>query len=347
MKRHLRQQGFTLIELMIAGTLGLILVLALAQLFLDNKRNREQNRQLAELQDQGRYALTELGRDLSMAGFWGGIYQGRQITLASSAENALSGANDCGPGDAAGWAFRTTERVDFWDDASEAAVTTRFGCLDNLRSGTDVVAIRRVAGEVALQATTCTNAVLEPFHVYLKTNGVLGTLLRLSDPALDVCTGDAPLQAPVQFFTYLPRVYYIRDFAQVAGDGIPTLCRKTLSQADPAAMVDECVAEGVEDLQIVWGIDRDNDLTQSPDRYTSQPDAAELARAVTAQVFLRVRARDPAPGYSDVKTYAYGDRTGDRAYVPRNAQAEADGTSPRRYYRRVFTTTIQLRNPLP
>lgn len=347
MSQRRRQQGFTLIELMIAGTLGLVLLLALVQLFLDNQRNREQNRQLAGLQDQGRYALAELGRDLTMAGFWGGVFQGRQITVAASAADALAGSADCGPGGAAGWAFQTTERVAFWDDAEEAAVTERFGCLANLRAGTDVVAIRRVSGEAALEADTCINAVLEPFHIYLKTNGVLGTLLRLTDPALDVCTGDEPLQAPVQFYTYLPRLYYVRDYAVTAGDGIPTLCRKTLSQANPAAMVDECIAEGVEDLQIVWGIDSDGDATHAPDRYRSQPDALELGRAVTAQIFLRVRAREPDPRHSDVKTYTYGDRSGDRAYVPRNADAEADGTAPRRYYRRVFTTTVHLRNPLP
>ncbi len=347
MTQRARQQGFTLIELMIAGTLGLILLLALVQLFLDNQRNREQNRQLAELQDQGRYALAEITRDLSMAGYWGGVYLGRQVSVAASAADALPGSADCGPENAEGWLFRSTERVDFWDDASAAAVTTRFGCLTHLRAGTDVVAIRRVSGEAAVQASSCINAQLEPFHIYLKTNGVLGTLLRVVDPALDVCTGDPPLQAPVQFFTYLPHLYYVRDHARREGDGIPTLCRKALSHTTSTALVDQCIAEGVEDLQIVWGIDRDNDLAHTPDRYTSQPTSAELARAVTAQVFLRVRARDPAPGYSDVKTYTYGDRSGDRAYVPRNADAEADGSAPRRYYRRVFTTTVQLRNPLP
>ena len=107
-----RQRGLTLIELMIAGTLGLVLLLALVQLFVDNNRHRRQNQQLAGLQDQGRYALASLTRDLQMAGYWGGMFQAQTVDVRASALAGLSTTADCGPADAeAGWAFDAGARV--------------------------------------------------------------------------------------------------------------------------------------------------------------------------------------------------------------------------------------------
>lgn len=347
MNRH-RQRGLTLIELMIAGTLGLVLVIALAQLFIDNNRNRRQNQQLAGLQDQGRYALSVLSRDLAMAGYWGNVYQGQMLTIANSASDSLDDANDCGPADASGWAFAAGRRVEFLDDASGVAASTRFRCLSDTRPDTDVVAIRRVSGQAAAQFETCANANLTPFEVYLKTNGVIGSLLRVGGTGmLDTCVLDAPLQPPMQFYRYLLRIYHIRDWARSPDDGIPTLCRMSLSRTVSGGFVEDCMAEGIEDLQVVWGLDLDNDLLRTPDRYTTQPSEADLDRAVTAQIFLRARATEADFSHSDVKTYAYADRVGGRVYIPRNADAEANGVSPRHYYRRVFSTTVQLRNPLP
>lgn len=346
-RRH--QQGLTLIELMIAGTLGLLLLLALVQLFVDNNRHRRQNQQLASLQDQGRYALAALTRDLQMAGYWGGMFQAQTIDVRDSALAGLDGSADCGPADAEpGWAFDPGARAEFFDDAGGTAVTTRFSCLTDARADTDAVMIRRVSGQASVTPDSCGDIALLAQDYVLKTNGVVGSLFRVpASGSMDACTEGEPLSTPLQMYRYLPRLYYIRDWAISAGDGIPTLCRKTLRRGASPGWEDECIAEGVEDLQIVWGIDDDGDLMNTPDRYTSQPTQADMLRAVTAQISLRVRATEPDFSYSDVKTYTYPGREGDRAWTPRQADAEDDGVAPRHYYRKRFATTVQLKNPLP
>jgi len=344
-----RQRGLTLIELMIAGTLGLVLLLALVQLFVDNNRHRRQNQQLAGLQDQGRYALASLTRDLQMAGYWGGMFQAQTVDVRASALAGLSTTADCGPADAeAGWAFDAEARVAFFDDAAGSPVAGRFRCLTDVRPDTDAVMIRRVSGQASVTPDTCTELTLMPQDYLLKTNGVVGSLLRVpATGEVDACTEGEPISAPMQMYRYLPRLYYIRSWAVTAGDGIPTLCRKTLRRGATPGWEDECIAEGVEDLQIVWGIDDDGDFLNTPNRYTSQPSDADLLRAVTAQVSLRVRASTPDRSYSDTKTYTYPGREGDRAWTPRQADDEANGVPPRQYYRKRFATTVQLKNPLP
>jgi type IV pilus assembly protein PilW len=345
----MRQRGFTLIELMIAGTLGLVLLLVLVQLFVDNNRHRRQNQQLAGLQDQGRYALAALTRDLQMAGYWGGMFQAQTIDVRASALAGLSGAADCGPADAeAGWAFDGANRVAFFNDASGAAANSRFRCLTDVRADTDAVLIRRVSGQASVTPDACDEVALMPQDYILKTNGVVGSLMRVpATGEIDACSEGEPIAAPLQMHRYLPRLYYIRDWAVTAGDGIPTLCRKTLRRGPAPGWEDECIAEGVEDLQVVWGIDDDDDFMKTPNRYTSQPSDADLQRAVTAQISLRVRASEPDRSYSDLKTYTYPGREGDRAWTPRQEDDEANGVPPRQYYRKRFATTVQLKNPLP
>ena len=65
------QTGFTLVEFMIAITLGVALIAGLITAFLGSKRTSELNSTLAELQETGRFALDSMIRDLRMAGFQG------------------------------------------------------------------------------------------------------------------------------------------------------------------------------------------------------------------------------------------------------------------------------------
>ena len=62
------QRGLTLVELMISLTLGLILVTAIATLFVYSNRNNRQSELLNGMQDQARFALSQLSRDITMVG---------------------------------------------------------------------------------------------------------------------------------------------------------------------------------------------------------------------------------------------------------------------------------------
>lgn len=64
-----RQQGFTLIEIMVALVLGLILLAGIIQLFLGSKQTYRFHDALSRVQENGRFALEKMTRDLRMAGY--------------------------------------------------------------------------------------------------------------------------------------------------------------------------------------------------------------------------------------------------------------------------------------
>ena len=65
------QRGFSLIELMIAMTLGLMLILGVTQVFLGSKRSFVMQQQVAALQENARFMLTRISRDVRQAGLFG------------------------------------------------------------------------------------------------------------------------------------------------------------------------------------------------------------------------------------------------------------------------------------
>lgn len=333
------QRGLSLVELMIAITLGLIVLAALLGVFSQNNRSFRQNDALSQMQDSARFALDSLARDLSMAGFYGGMYGASNIPPFTVPLTRDCGDADTGTIPATPWAYLVKRRVEFRNHQSSIAIATAFNCLGQtdtpVAANTDIVVIRRVAGQATADLTSGSLAKLRPNNVYLKTNGTAGSIVHngnSTDFAMSAST-DAPLQAPVTFYKYVPRVYFIRSYSQTATDGIPSLCRMELQQVATPTMAVECLADGVENLQIEWGLDLTNDCVV--DTYTSNPgDADTLAQfAITARIWLLVRTTQTDGGYTDAKTFDFAD------YKTTTPLSGA-------YHRRVFSTTVQLRNPI-
>lgn len=355
MNTRMKQRGLTLIELMLAMTLGLLLLIGIASLFLQSNRSSRQNDLIAGMQDQGRFALATLSRDLMMAGYWGGIYSASGVSVDAALATALPPTADCGPDTSTSWAFRTSPnpplpRLEFRNQNSATTVAATWRCIGNPLSGTDMVSIRHVSGNpTGAMLSSDTSVTLRPHHYYLQTNGTIGTLMRWGSASYAAPGSvNSPLTPPMSFYKYVPSIYFVRDHAHTVGDGVPALCRKLLCPSGYAAgsgsesascvgsgsatgIYSECIADGVEDMQVIWGLDTDIDGV--PDRYTSTPSATEMAsKVVVAQISLLLRSRQTDGSYTDKKTYLLGDKTG---YSPND-----------HYYRRVFSTTVQLRNPV-
>jgi type IV pilus assembly protein PilW len=69
MSNYNAQQGFSLIEMMIAITLALVLMGAALQFTLSTKRTYEVSDDISRIQENGRIALDILAKDLQMAGY--------------------------------------------------------------------------------------------------------------------------------------------------------------------------------------------------------------------------------------------------------------------------------------
>jgi len=345
-----QQRGLTLVELMIAMTLGLIVIGALIAVFVANNQTYRQNEALATLQDNARFALDVITRDLAMAGYWGGVRavdaatSVRVSAVAKAAVSKTASEGDCGPSTQAAsfyWLFDVATPLEFRNHLDPAALTTRFRCLQpaNVRPDSDVLMIRRISGQQALLDPP--GGTLTANRFYVKTNQNIASLFRASGSTFDRGTpADCPdgsgtnapcppLDTPQQVYAYTPQIYYVRNYLRTPGDGLPILCRRYLDDsASTAFMAEDCLAEGVENLQLEWGIG-----TGAVQRYVNDPTPAQLLEARSVRLHLLVRATSTrVQASNDAKTFTLADYT---------SPSEAG------VLRRAFTTTVQLKNLQP
>jgi len=314
------QAGFSVVEIMIAMLLSMALAGGIISVFVNNSYSFKQDESISRMQDDARHALREIAFDLSMAGHYADLH----IPGSVSYDGGLTIGQDCGPAGQANWMYRTTEvgtgnslSLTAIDNATSATALAAHSCFigGELQDGTDIVSIKRVAGAEA--------NVLSVNGAYLRTNGTVGVLF----------SGVAPTAPPVAVavpradWVFRPRIYYIRQFANAPGDNIPTLCRKVLRAAGPS-MTTECLATGIENLQIEYGIDTTEN--GQPNVWLSNPSLTQVQDVVTARVFLIARTTDLDTRYVNNKTYSISNAPD---LVPN------DG-----FHRRVFSTSVSIQN---
>jgi type IV pilus assembly protein PilW len=221
-----------------------------------------------------------------------------------------------------------------------------------------VLVVRR-AETVALAAgqVAQTQAVYlqsNPFDVEVQfgSGAAITTTSRADGTAAVVMKRDGITAADIRKF--LVHVYFVAPCSVPAGGGdictgaaddggrpIPTLKRLELSAAAGATtMRIETISEGIESIQIDYGIDSlpalKNPITGrrgdgAPDHYASNPALAEFTSAVSARVHVLARNTEPTVGYVDSKTYRLG-LAGDLG--PRNDA----------YRRHVYTGIVRVTN---
>jgi len=204
------------------------------------------------------------------------------------------------------------------------------------RVGTDLLMIKRVAGDSTSSTFVDANDVdadgdtsetltlgasdLQSGVVYLRGNNIIANLIN------DASSGNTPA-LDQQDWRYDPHLYFVRNYFETAGDGVPALCRARLAASSLDTV--DCIVQGIEDVHVEFGIDSDNDGVAN--RYTSQPTLADMASVVTARIFVLARSVTGDPFHDDQKSY----RLGDVAIAASNDE----------FYRNVYSTTVTLRNP--
>ena len=330
--RARRQQGLSLVELMVAMAIGLFLLAGAITVFGKTRDLYRTNDAAARLQETARYAMSTIEADLRMANYWGLMSRADLIengpgldlanppdvdpayTLPASLSGFAATISSCGPM----WAVKLPAYVEANDDAYG------FDCAEfgTYRGGSDQLTIRRASTQVI----TAAGLGASNGQIKLQTSRVQGSLFAgnaLPAGYVAALSETRPLVA---------HGYYV-DQASEQDPGMPSLRRKQLDFVGGApAITDLEIVPGVEDLQIEFGADLDND--QNAD-YFVQPGTAIPAgdQIVAVRVWLLVRAEQREVGFVDNRTYDYASRTGVAAYAP------ADD------FRRVlFSKTVALRN---
>ncbi|KQV49683.1 hypothetical protein ASC93_12550 [Massilia sp. Root335] len=345
---HRRTAGFSLPELLVSVTMGLLIVIAMVTLFFHNSRAQAEIERANRQIESGRYAVDLLSNDLRNAGFYGEF----DPTLLP---DPAAVPDPCAATLAALKAMLPLHVQGFDDDDA------RPSCVSDVRPGTALIVVRHTRACVSGDPNCSANDPAGPlFQASLCDNASeLGSANPADWYALDVdpaqltrhqrdCTtaaGSGTLAVTRRFQTH---IYFVAN-NDVAGDGIPTLKRAELRYTDGQLDFGTIVplVEGVENLQFEYGIDTHGDGTVG--LYTSAPASANgcAAPACAAAnwrnvvaVRLHVLARSPSatPGYVDTKTYSLG--------TAADGSARTAGPFNNGYKRHVFQTLVTLANPV-
>lgn len=320
--------GLSLVELMISILLGLLLSSGIIAVYLESKRNFAAEEELARIQENGRFALGLLKRELSLAGFFGGYFLVSEILVPTTGPDKVD--PDCA---SPAWALDINPSVDLIDNFSSSLVTvdgTTLDCLTiaDIEPGTDVFTVKRSTGEATVYEGIYADGVTAAKNkqMYLRVEGYGDEReWKYNDTAgfSDVDPND-----PIEYWEMHASIFFIRSYAVATGDGIPTLCVVTLVGK---TMEERCLVEGVEDMQIVFGEDTDGDSV--PNQYVSSP--TDLDAAVTARIYLLMRSVNELSGTANINTKTY-------TIIPGSTPVTFNDN----YLRRIFSTTVLMRNSI-
>ena len=352
-ERAARQAGMTLVELMVALTISLLLMLGLTMLFASTSLSFRVNDEVARLQENGSAALRYLVGDIRNAGFYGIGTSTRSID-----RNSISGIvidPDCGaPLGTIAWALDLGLPLSIIQDLTPAQANTNFPCIaaENFYPGSPVIVVRGANGTAISAAPGGSIATaLRAQPNYRDTLYVQGST---QDPNTVLFFGEAyanprsaggnrvlkdGTEAPA--FEYQTHVYYIRPCSRPSVSGlcqtgddngapIPTLVRQELSGSK---LQEVALVEGIEALGLSYGVDSDGDGI--PDLYTSAT-PGNWGQVTALRISVRVRSSAPVAGHKDSgKSYDLGN-----GKAPFSCAAAADC----RYMRQVYAQSAQLRN---
>ncbi len=319
---HHTSKGFTLIELMVSLALSVVLSGGVIALYIETIRNQNQDDELARLQENARYAIKLLRREITMSGFFAGVND-----LSSLSATAVG--TDCVMG-GANWALDLTVPLELVNDVTAGlALQTISGntlnCIDTneVEDGTDIISIKRTSDSATLKSGALQVASEDLNQWYLKIFDY--RTYSWSYLTNNIARSERTLNSTYDYWEYYAKIFYIRDYSNIEGDGIPALCEEQLLGS---TMAGRCQVEGIEDLQLEFGIDGNGDGVA--EQYKSAPLATDFDDAVSVRIYLLVRSINDITGYTNSKSYRLGSK---------NIPAFNDG-----FIRKVFTTTIHLRN---
>lgn len=327
------QHGFSLVEIMVALTLSLILMAGVSQIYLSSKQSFRMQEALSRVQENGRFALEFLSRDIRMADFWG----------CANIDNVT---NNLDPAGGVGY-------IDYGDGGLDATDNDGLNGSDTITLrgayGTSLTLLPNgAAGYGPLQSsviTTTTDNGLNQCDILLVANcqqadifqetganpNGSGQIVHNTGATCSPgnynpgsCTGGNAhcLSTIYGSDAAIYRMQQLRYYLATGGQGEPALFRtQTTSTSQDLELVD-----GIADLQIQYGEDTNDDNTA--DYYVALGSVTDMNNVVSVRVWVLSRSYEdnvaPAP-----QTYEW--ETG--------PVIAAD----RRLYQ-VFTTTVTLRN---
>lgn len=320
------QRGLTLIEVMIAITISLVLLVGVMQIFTGSRQTYRVQDNMARLQENGRFAMSFLSKDIRMADHWGCMKNPANLV------NNLTGGG--GMGAVAGLAGTdgATDTITLATAVpSGIIVTTQMpNSSANIFSNSNAGLVN---GGIVIVSNCSNGDIFQitqlPAGGGIQHNSGSGTPGNTFNNPSPTCPGSANCLSgdygpgaeimDTQMVTYSVA-------ADGTNNGLLTLYRSTTG-IGVAANAAQPLVEGVENMQILYGEDLNGD--RSADRYVPASTAGLVMNNVVSVrlSLLLVTAEDNLA--ITPQTYTFNGAT---------------VTAADRRLRRVFSSTIQLRN---
>lgn len=383
-----RVAGVSLVELMIAMVIGLVVMLAVIQVFAASRSAYQLSEGLARVQENSRFAMDSLQRELRMAGHFGCVNdQAHGLQTPASLNSTLATthpaldfsrsiqgyeATDTGPGKT----LTLPATPATGGTAYSPALPTQYAAaLTNRVNGSDIVALRYLMPEgvpVSLIAGTPAKPIfnfeasrLAVLQSGVNKPGLFGVADCLSATVFQASAVDnggsvtfdtAPNNTSVFSSLYttgqasLYRAESVVFYVGYDATSKQSQLYRVRFTAEPggalAAQAPEALVEGVENMQLLYGQDRQLDATAPTGFIDRQGTALDVEASLTdkAQAWRRVGAVQLGLLVSSPDPAAAKRTTGDAAALTSlgvTYNAPNDGRM-----RSVYQTTIALRNRL-
>ncbi|MES9911253.1 MAG: PilW family protein [Candidatus Sedimenticola sp. 4PFRAG1] len=269
--RNMKQQGLGLVEIMIAMVLGLVLTIGMTEIFIANKQAHKSQESLSHIQENARFAIETMARNIRMAGYMGcanldavppNVIADPPPSGGFSAATAVMGSE---VDDAGAWApvydgvapvgvVKGTDviRVGHADDCGAYLVGNMKSDNANIQVNSDNTCGFEQGDHLLI--TDCKNADL--FRAGTVSVGASSGKLAIPHPmSVNIDNRLSTIYGPdARVYKFIQIDYYIKENPF----GEPSLYRRSFG-------VEEELVEGIEDLEITYGEDETNDLTA--DRY--------------------------------------------------------------------------------
>jgi len=338
MNKIKHQLGMSLVEMMVALVISLFLLAGIVQVYLANRTSYAFSESISRIQENGRFALDTMTQDLRMAGFFGcAIFDPADTSSLVNNLNPAGGGYDAALYDFIGQGLiqgtendglngsdsitlrgakpdQTTVQPPFNVSTSANIFVS---AIDSIQPG-DIVMVSNCRGGDIFQVTNKTAGGGATQDAVVHNTGA-GNSPGNFNP--DSCQGGNAhcLSQTYGSDSSMFELQTVTYSIAVGASGEPALWRSENG-------VDVELIEGIEQMQVLYGIDTDAD--NSANQYVVSTAVANMLNVMSVRLMLLVRS-DTDGVTEDAQVYNYNG---------------ANTTAADQRLRQVFSTTIALRN---
>ena len=374
--RHLikpgNSKGLSLIELLIAMVLGLTLTTGVVQIYMGSNTTERDREARQQMQENGRFGMNFLSREIRMAGYMGCSGSIDPADVNSTLAGGVPASFQPMAG-IQGWEADGTDPGTINNSANNVAVVssataewaTTAGNVASTFNAVPNSDIVRVWSATTLPGTIeSINPAASPVVVTYPTDLNPGDFVMLSDcehaDIVQVCqksqgapgsglenlilsSSCAPgnlvnptitTEAGGEAIKLQGTVFYVGKRGDVASNP-PALFRRQLAVDGTAGAAEELI-EGIESMQLLYGVNLDGDARNTVDSYLVADLVPDWSNVISVRVSLLMQSIEdgtvPAPQAYSFDGVSY-DGGGGNGALPADDRV-----------RRVFTSTISLRN---